>query len=425
MSSPLRLARGAVDADRVRAGITGLTIAVGVAVVFLAATLTNGIRTVVLTELELAGPNRFVVTLFDLSDLDSMSQWDDRPPWWDRRPVSREEARRVAELPGVRSAGLSVDLQLPGPQGGMTVARGGRSLSGVSGTGESAGWAERRGARFLQGRNFSEREAVRGDPVAVLGHRLAADLFGDEDPVGRRILLTTAAPTTGAARVTPLRVVGVAELRRGILDDGTDRSLVVPFATATARLDAPARWSRLHVQPAADSSPGAAEDQVVGLLRGLRRLEPAQDNDFALIWSEDLVGLVDRFTRTFLLAGLTLSTLTFLVGGAGVTGVMTLATVERTREIGVRRAVGATEGAILRQFLAEAAALTLLGGMGGLVAGLGLGAAVALVTPLPLAPPLWAGPAALAMALATGLSAALLPAIRAARMDPVAALGSK
>ena len=165
-----------------------------------------------------------------------------------------------------------------------------------------------------------------------------------------------------------------------------------------------------------------ARDDVIAVLRGMRGLGPREENDFALLSSATILELFDRLTSVFFLVMLALSSAGLLVGGVGVIGIMLISVTERTREIGIRKAVGATRREILWQFLVEASVLTAAGAGVGMLAGWALASGVAAWTPLPARIPLWAVGAALGMAVMTGMLFGLLPAYRASRLDPVDAL---
>ena len=154
----------------------------------------------------------------------------------------------------------------------------------------------------------------------------------------------------------------------------------------------------------------------------MRGLGPAEDNNFALIESEQVIATFNQLTGVFFLVMIALSSVGLMVGGIGVIGIMMISVTERTREIGIRKAVGATRGEILWQFLVEASVLTVLGGAAGMAIG-AIGAnGVASATPIPAAIPLWSVAAALGSAVVTGMLFGLFPALRAARMEPVDAL---
>jgi putative ABC transport system permease protein len=154
----------------------------------------------------------------------------------------------------------------------------------------------------------------------------------------------------------------------------------------------------------------------------MRELGPGEENNFAIIRSDQLIDLFNRLTGVFFIVMLALSSVGLLVGGVGVIGIMLISVTERTREIGIRKAVGATRREILWQFLVEAGVLTLLGGASGMALGALAANGVAAVTPIPADIPIWSVFTALAMAVLTGMLFGLLPAVRAARLEPVEAL---
>jgi putative ABC transport system permease protein len=165
-----------------------------------------------------------------------------------------------------------------------------------------------------------------------------------------------------------------------------------------------------------------AQDQVIAAMRGIRGLGPREENNFALIASAQIMELFNRFTSVIFLVMLALSSAGLLVGGVGVIGIMLISVTERTREIGIRKAVGATKREILWQFLFEAVTVTCIGAMIGMLIGAGGAYLVAALTPIPASVPFGAIVAALVMAAVAGVLFGMWPAWKAARMDPVEAL---
>ena len=163
-------------------------------------------------------------------------------------------------------------------------------------------------------------------------------------------------------------------------------------------------------------------DQVTAALRRSRGLRPDQDNNFSVVTQDKILSLWGQLTGVFFVVMIALSGVGLMVGGVGVVAVMMISVTERTREIGVRKALGATQGEILWQFLVEAATLTLIGGAIGMIMGGGLAYAVSHLTPIPAKVPPLAIIAALAASVLTGVVFGIVPAQRAARMDPVEAL---
>ena len=412
----LRIAMDSLRANAFRAGLTILGVAIGVAVVVIMAALIAGVRSIVQEGVEAAGPRNFFVTRFDLSDFQLAPDGSGRPPWWNRPPITDAEARRAAALPAIRDAVLTVPLEDAGSGGGITVEYGATSITGVTGAGDTEQWPEYRLVEFVEGRNFVAAEVEEGRSVVVLTERLAGDLFGEGvSALGRRIRATG-----GPSGRVPLTVVGVA--RPAETFEQSAHVAVVPITTARRRMGTSDEWAQMIVVPLPDVELSVAEDQVIGLLRNMRGLDPGVENDFSIIRSTQLLELFDRITGVFFIVMLSLSSVGLVVGGVGVVGIMLISVTERTREIGVRKALGAGRPDILWQFLVEAAVLTFLGGAAGLAFGGGLASLTAAVTPIPASVPATAVVAALSMAITTGLVFGLVPALRAARMDPVEAL---
>jgi putative ABC transport system permease protein len=404
-----RIAIDSLRANGVRAGLTILGVAIGVTVVVIMAALITGIRSSVQEGIEAAGPRNFFVTRFDLSEVRLIPDGSGRPQWWSRPGITLEETLRAAALPAIRSAVLSVGLQEPGNSGGMTLEYEGTRITGVLGAAESV--------EFVEGRNFVSRESDQARNVVVLTARLARDLFGDEPAVGKRVRAIA-----GSSSAIPLTVVGVVQAGATLFQEGSSHVAVLPLMTAIRRLGVSEEWAQMIVVPRPNVPISLAEDQVIGLLRAMRGLEPVDENSFSVIRSTRLLEFFDRFTAVFFIVMLSLSSVGLLVGGIGVIGVMLISVTERTHEIGVRKALGATRFEILWQFLAEAALLTSCGGAAGLGIGAGLAWLTAYFTPIPAVVPPWAIAAALTMAVITGILFGLAPAVRAAVMDPVEAL---
>lgn len=411
----VRIAFESLSANPFRSGLTILGIAIGVCVVVLMAALITGIRGSVQEGIEASGPRNFYVTRFDPSQIQLMGGSD---PSWLRRPsVTANEARRVATLPGVEEAVVRFGLSDPASEGGVTLRWLGREISGVEGTGEGLGWPRYRNATFLEGRNFTETELDRGELVVVLSESVAADLFEGADPIGQRVQFRA-----GTVGFLPMTVVGVFAFAESLFSEGSSYAAIMPHITGARRFKASSQGFDMIVVPAESAPLDAAEDQVIGALRSLRGLSPGEDNNFSILRSTQILEIFDRFTAVFFIVMLALSSVGLLVGGVGVVGIMMISVTERTREIGIRKALGATRGEILWQFLVEAAVLTLFGGAAGLLIGGGLAYLAARFTPIPASIPLWAVGASLGVAIVTGMLFGLIPALRAARMEPVAAL---
>jgi len=407
-----RIAFRALNANRIRAGLTIMGVAIGVSVVVVMAALVTGIRSSVFEAFEAAGPNNFIVTPFDFTEVRLVNAGG-RPPWWGRPEISREEIRGIAALPTIREAVASFDYT-------ATLDHQGTRVTGIQTRGSSAEWPAYTLGEFTAGRNFTSVEEREARPVLVISVGLAEALFGQLDPVGRTVRVSVANRSANE-RFT---VVGVFEPEPNVFSQAVNEYAIVPYRSSLRRLKAmnPMSFTSVLVVPREAVAMEEAQDQVIAFLRGTRGLRPADANNFAVVRSDQLMDFFDRLTGVFFLVMIALSSVGLLVGGVGVIGIMLISVTERTREIGIRKAMGATRREILWQFLVEAAVLTLIGGALGMVLGGLLAWGVAAATPIPASIPLWAVAAALGSAVFTGMLFGLLPAVRASRMEPVAAL---
>jgi putative ABC transport system permease protein len=414
----VRIAVDTLWAHKVRSILTILGVAIGVSVVVTMAALITGIRSEILGAFDAAGPDNFGVMPFDFSEARIISN---RPPWWGKPEISDEEIRRVSSLPGIAEAVVDFDFQVDIDYEGDRVAQ-------VTASGNTAGWPAYQAGDFVAGRDFLPSEVDQARPIMIVSKDLAESLFGDLDPVGKSVRVRARNALVPSRQFfgtnERFEIVGVYELEGNIFSQAVSHFAIFPWRSADKRLKARNRFSfiNLWVVPEATADPAAVQDQVIGTLRAMRGLRPWEENDFAIVKSDQIIDVFNRLTGVFFVVMLGLSSVGLLVGGIGVVGIMMISVTERTREIGVRKAVGATRREILWQFLVEAAFLTVLGGGAGMALGAGVADVVARLTPIPAEIPLWSVAAAIGMAIVTGMLFGLVPAMRAARMEPVVAL---
>jgi putative ABC transport system permease protein len=411
LTEGLRIAWEALRANKLRSSLTVLGVAVGVSVVVAIAALITGIKSSVMEAFQSQGPNNFLVMRFDFTAVRSSDEGNDRPPWWNKPQLTPLEAQRIGMLPGIEASLYSFSFQ-------EDFEFEGHRVRGVSASGIDAGWPRYNQGDFIAGRDFTPGEVRQNRALVVLSSALADSLFGQRDPLGRRVRV--ASPWRGT--MEEFTVVGVFQPAANIFSSVASEFAVFPWTAAKRRLRESDWQAQIMVVPRDSVTMADAQDEVIALLRGLRGLGPRDENNFALVASGQILDLFNRLTSVFFLVILLLASAGLLVGGVGVIGIMLISVTERTREIGIRKAVGATRREILWQFLVEASVLTALGAGAGMLAGWGLSEAVAAWTPLPARIPIWAVGAALAMAILTGMLFGLLPAYRASRLDPVDAL---
>lgn len=391
-------------ANKFRSVMTILGIVIGVATVVTMTAAIAGVRGEALEGIEAAGPQNFMVARYNFVEI----QFSDhsRPPWWGNPMVTPREVERLAELSHVRSAIIEIH------RGGAVQGPAGSPVEGVLISGNSAGWDEFTVGSFTVGHNFLPSDVIASRPVAVVSEPLARTLFGPLDPVGRTLRVEG----------RPFTVVGIFQPRGNIFGDANTNYIVVPYTASLKHLGTRPDFLRALIVTAAGSSQPQAMDQVVAAMRGMRGLRPAEANDFAIIRQEEILDTFNKITGIFFIVMIGLSSVALLVGGVGVIAIMMISVTERTREIGVRKALGARRGEILWQFLFEASTLTVVGASAGLVLGGGAAWLIRSLSPVPAVVQPGAVVAALFMAAIAGICFGLVPAWRASRMDPVEAL---
>jgi putative ABC transport system permease protein len=220
----------------------------------------------------------------------------------------------------------------------------------------------------------------------------------------------------------PFTVVGVYRPKPNLFAGGKQLWAYVPATTAFKSLQVNDEWMELWIVPAAGFTQAQAMDDVTMAMRTMRRLKPGDENNFALVRQEAFAELVGNITGAVTLVMTVLASIGLMVGGVGVVGIMLISVTERTREIGVRKALGARRGEILWQFLVEASTVTVIGALVGLVLGGGGALLLGAFTPIPASVPFWAVALAVLAAALTGILFGLFPAWKASRLDPVEAL---
>ncbi len=398
------IAVSALRANKLRSFLTILGVVIGVTTVMAIASMVQGIRTQIFNAIETAGPTAFyVVRFFSQTPLNP-----DRLPYEVRiRPVLQtSDAEAIRRIPEIRYAGMWVQLF-------QRIEYEGARTQTLTVFGADDGFMEIQGGTLLRGRFFSRGELT-GAPVVVLESDVVDRLFGRVDPLGRYVRVGGRA----------LQVIGIYQKPGNIFEPpGQQIGGVIPFETArqSYRYD---ETNSLFIaaKPRSGVTVDQAKDLVTVALRRARHLRPGMPNTFDLVTQDQILDVVSNFTSYFFIAMVALSSVALLVGGIGVMGIMMVSVTDRTREIGLRKAMGATRREILWQFLVEAATLTFVGGLLGIAAGLGAGEVLKALLRLESAVPLWSAALAAAVSIGIGLAFGLYPANRAARMDPVEAL---
>src|SRR5438094_274366 len=399
------IALHSLRSNKWRAVLTILGVAIGVMVVMVIAAMISGINRSVSNIFESIAPRTFLVWRFFQAGVNVSDGSDDLSPWRRNPPISEIEADRIALLPSVRYVTRR-------DASSATVEFADLRLESVNVAGLSAQWVEVNGGDVYPGRTFTRLEDLANSPVAVINRKLEDQLFRGRDPIGQSIRVAG----------VPFTVIGVYTPPPNLFSGSTPPFVGIPHGAFAKHVPYFKGWMRLAVAPAPSYSQQQAMDEVVATLRSLRGMKPGQENTFSIVTQDKLLDSWNQVTGMFFLVMLVLSSIGLMVGGVGVVAIMTISVTERTREIGVRKALGATRRAILWQFLVEASTLTLVGGAAGMLVGGCLAFTISRVTPIPAHVPVWSVVVALGASAFTGIGFGLYPASRAARLDPVEAL---
>ena len=405
MAEGVAIAFDSVRANKVRAALTVLGVAIGVTVVIAMGSAITGINRSITGILEAAGPKTFFVQRYFSGGLDISDGSEELSPWRRMPWITTDEAAMLRALPSVRD--VNIGEYTNGP-----VSFEGVNLTSVAMAGMSPTWIKVNGGDLIAGRNFTPVEYAAGARVAIINDKLAESLFPGRDPIGKTIKIFG----------EPFQVIGLHAEAASLFSNADEPRLALPHTVFTKVADYERGWMEVAVVPTEQATTLEAQDEVTAAMRSVRGLKPGDPNNFAIVTQDRVLDTFNQITAGFFVVMIALSSVALMVGGVGVVAIMMISVTERTREIGVRKALGATRREIMFQFLVEAATLTLIG----CLIGMGLGALVAFgirsFTPIPATVPLASVIAAVVASILTGVLFGLYPASKASRLDPVEAL---
>ncbi|HTR19843.1 MAG TPA: ABC transporter permease [Gemmatimonadales bacterium] len=400
------IALDSLRSNKVRAALTILGVAIGVMVVMVIGALISGFDKGLSDQLNQLGPKTFWVGRFYSAGVNICDGSDENCPWRHNPPMTMAEARLIRQLPSVRFVALDEGT------GGIEVSFGDRRTSNVSVHGRSSDWVDVAGGDVFPGRSFTNIEDQAGDRVVVINQKLADWLFGRLDPIDRTIKIGG----------MPYQVIGVFNPPPSLFGEDNQFEVSMPHGALLKYVNFWKGWMDFLVGPTETATTPQAMEDVTTALRISRGLRPRQPNNFSVVSQEQYLTDIASTTMIMRVVMVVLSMVGLMVGGIGVIAIMMISVTERTREIGVRKALGATRREILWQFLVEATTLTLAGGMCGMILGGLVALLISVATPVPAHVPIGSIVVALFAAVFTGVLFGIYPASRAARLDPVEAL---
>jgi len=407
----VRFAGTALRAHKLRSGLTILGIVIGVTTVIAMVSIIEGFNNNVIENFKAFGATLVQFQKFD-------------PQFG---PGSREESQRlrknltVADAMALKELCPSMLAVSPerywwsgGNGGAPDVLYGGEAATPDTVAGVTNDYPVANNHFVGEGRFISSSDVLHSAPAIVLGHGIADSLFPHSDPLGKTVTFS------GRKYV----VAGIMEKQGSTFFESTDSHIYLPIST----FDSHFPWIKREVGVNIATVPRRPEwveritEEGTAVLRARRHVPFNKPNDFGIMTPDKLIGNFKAITGGITLAMIFISSIALLVGGVGVMNIMLVSVTERTREIGIRKAIGAVRRDIVQQFLTEAMTLAAIGGIIGVLLGLAIAAVVRSVSPLPTTTPLWSILVGLAVSISIGLFFGIYPAYKAARLDPVEAL---
>jgi putative ABC transport system permease protein len=393
-----------IRAHRMRSGLLILGVAIGITTILMIVTVLSGLTRKIYHDLASANRPYIYVTKYDV-----LVEGDDAEHEMRRRRFTREETDKLAEL----CPDLAAVEFMNESSGGQKIVRyGAEKTPPITLLGCGPAMPEIFTMRVGRGRFINEQDVAHRERVIVLAYGPARNLFKDLDPIGRYVNIES----------NRYRVVGTFESRHHIFGGMAENFAAIPQTAAAKDFETESDWFSISATVRDGVTLAEGVDEVTRAMRVVRGLMPAEKNDFAVTTSEAFIGLVKRITVPISIVLTIIASIGLVVGGIGVMNIMLISVTERTREIGVRRAIGAGRGDIMLQFLVESGTLTGIGGVIGVVFGTALAYLVSKMIHFPFYFSLPWTLTALIFSVVVGVGFGLYPARRAGDMDPVTAL---
>jgi putative ABC transport system permease protein len=404
----LMMALSTLNANKLRSFLTVIGVMIGVIVVMTIASIISGIDMAVKTAVESFGTNSIFISKFEPGIRVGRRSREERM----RKQLTYDDAIALGQLPSVQTAVPILDITNNFFGQKITVTGGGKTSTSVRLQGTTADF-EKAGTEILtEGRFFTANEDNERQQVCVIGAQVAEDFFKTGSPIGQTIEIGG----------NEFRVIGLLEKRQELFGGGgaNSQSNIIYLPFEVAKKLKPNAEDLFILAVAKEGKMEEAKDQITDTLRVRRQVPFDKPNNFGLATAESIIEQFRAIIAGTALAMVAISSVGLLVGGIGVMNIMLVSVTERTREIGVRKAIGARRKDIMWQFLIEAMTLTGFGGLVGLAIGWGISFLIRLFIPSYV--PLWAPAGGFVVSVFIGLVFGLWPAWKAARLDPIESL---
>ena len=396
----MKIAFHALSANKMRSFLTTLGIVIGITTVIGIHSIIQGLNRSFYTSISALGSDTLYIGKFS---------WLSRTDWLLAR--NRKDLTLKREGKAIKEHATLVKAVAPNVSAQRTVKYKSEKLKNVQITGTTEQYAITSNVIPEYGRMLTRQDVEHRRSVCVIGWEVADKLFKNNNPLGRRVLI-------GGYK---FRVIGVLEKRGSLLGHNLDTEVIIPIGIFQ-KLYGSRRWLTIEVKVANPALIEEAKDELTGILRRVRKVPPKEDNDFAINQQDMIAGLYKRLTAALYAVAFGVGSIALIVGGIGIMNIMLVSVTERTREIGIRKAIGAKNRDILWQFLIESLAVSALGGMIGIIVGFILAKVVASTTFLSAT----VSPVSVTIGILfigmVGLFFGIFPAYKAAKLNPIQAL---
>ena len=404
----IRMALRSIWAQKLKSFFSLIGVLIGVTFLIAVVSIVQGMNVYVESAVtdEVGGVNSFQLRQrpnFTGGDVGE-EQWR---AWWRRPRISYDDADYLRERMTVPATFANYC------QDRMTLEYAGKRAKDIELRGTEESYFDLKAYELDAGRVFVRQEVKTGATVVLLGYELAQRLFEGEDPLGKSVKIAG----------IPYRVIGVVESQGTLFGLSQDKFAIMPYTAPARRNICPLNvMDQLMIRPDNPQQLQAAVAEVEALMRARRQLKPNEANNFTIETADEALDFWEKISTVLFTALPLLVGISLVVGGIVIMNIMLMAVSERTREIGIRKAIGAKRGDILSQFVVEAATLSVTGAAIGILAGLGLAFIVKALTPFPAAVAPWSIGLGVTLGVIVGIVAGVYPAIRASRLDPITAL---
>ncbi len=397
----VKIALAAIWANRLRSVLTLLGVIIGVMSVITIISAIEGLMGSIEDSVSALGPATFIVTKFGIITSD-----EDFFKALKRKNFTVEDMRAVEKAcPGCEKVG-GRDFNR------ASIKRGNKGLRRVSIAGTTANLLDIVDIQLAEGRFFTETEYNHKNQVAFVGPVIVEELFEGVDPLGKTIKIK-------GKRFT---VIGIAKKRGSFLGNNQDNFVMIPLSAHIKMFGRTRRNFNLMIKSATIEGIEDTKDQVRAILRARRGVPYKEDDDFSILTADNILSFIDTITRGIRIALIGISSIALVVGGIVIMNIMMVSVTERTREIGIRKSIGARRKNIMVQFLFEALILSVGGGIIGTALGIGTAIVLGSQISLPVTPSLFAIISGMSISTGVGVFFGLYPAVKASRLDPIDAL---